>query len=280
MSWRLRVVHRSGYTYAAPVLSSYNEARVTPLTTPCQLVLEATVEVQPAAKPFRYWDYWGTAVHAFDLHSPHTELLVTGRSLVETQAAPVRASISWSELRTDTVTDHFAELLAPTVYVPCDDELVAAIAEEIAGAPTPMDAVDRAVAWVRGELVYEPGVTGVQTSALEALRGGRGVCQDFAHLTLAALRRAGIPARYASGYVHPVTDAVIGKKVVGESHAWVEVWTGDWWGVDPTNGVRAGERHVLVARGRDYADVPPLKGIYHGGASQALSVEVAVTRLA
>jgi transglutaminase-like putative cysteine protease len=280
MSWRLSVVHRSGYTYATPVQSSYNEARVTPLTTPTQLVLEATLEVQPPAKPFRYWDYWGTAVHAFDLHTPHTDLLVTGRSLVETQAAPRRPAISWSELRTSTVSDHFAELLAPTGYVPSDDALVAAVVDDIGFEATPMEAVDHAVAWVRDEMVYEPGVTGVHTSALEALKGGRGVCQDFAHLTLAVLRRAGIPARYASGYVHPVVDAAIGEKVVGESHAWVEVWTGDWWGVDPTNGVSAGERHVLVARGRDYADVPPLKGIYHGGASHALHVEVAVTRLA
>ena len=94
------------------------------------------------------------------------------------------------------------------------------------------------------------------------------------------LRSIGIPARYVSGYLHPNAEAEIGRTVAGESHAWVEWWDGDWIGYDPTNGKPVGEQHVLVARGRDYDDVAPLKGIYSGPRSAELGVRVEVTRLA
>jgi transglutaminase-like putative cysteine protease len=94
------------------------------------------------------------------------------------------------------------------------------------------------------------------------------------------LRAVGIPARYVSGYLHPVREAEVGESSAGQSHAWVEWWVGEWAGFDPTNGLPAGEHHVVVARGRDYADVAPLKGIYHGPANTLLGVEVEVTRLA
>jgi transglutaminase-like putative cysteine protease len=137
-----------------------------------------------------------------------------------------------------------------------------------------------AVAWVRDQLTYVPGTTGVHTSAIEAWNGGEGVCQDFAHLTLALVRAMGVPARYCSGYMHPNGDADIGATVEGESHAWLEVWTGDWEALDPTAGRRIDTHHVLVARGRDYADVPPVKGIFQGGPTTSLEVGVSLTRLA
>jgi transglutaminase-like putative cysteine protease len=90
----------------------------------------------------------------------------------------------------------------------------------------------------------------------------------------------GIPARYVSGYLYPAIDSAVGVEVAGESHAWLEAWVGDWVAFDPTNGSAVGERHVVVARGRDYADVPPLKGVYHGAPSEFLAVSVGLTRLA
>jgi transglutaminase-like putative cysteine protease len=127
---------------------------------------------------------------------------------------------------------------------------------------------------------YEKGSTTVTTTAPEALRAGSGVCQDFAHLGLALVRSLGVPARYTSGYLHPSDDAVIGEKTAGESHAWIEAWLGEWTPFDPTSGEAVGPRHVVVAHGRDYGDVPPLKGVYHGGAADALDVSVELTRLA
>ena len=280
MTWRLSIRHRSGYRYRSEVTSSYNEARISPLTTPDQLVISATVEVSPHAHVLRYWDYWATVVHAFDIHEPHTELVVEGRSLVQTERPPTDPpSVEWAALRDEALIDDFTELLSPTAYVHADDE-IRDVAADLASLTSPRDAVDGAIAWVASTLRYEPGATGVHTSAVEARRGGRGVCQDYAHLTLAVLREAGIPARYASGYLYPSADGRIGDEVTGESHAWIEAWTGDWWGLDPTSGEPIGERHVLVARGRDYADVPPLKGIYHGGPSESLGVTVALNRVA
>jgi len=281
MSWRLRVEHDSLYRYRNPVLSSFNEARMTPLTTPFQLVLDARLEVYPTAPLQAYVDYWGTIVYAFDLHLPHDSLRVLAHSAVETSPAPSPAvGPGWSALASARLRDRFAEYLAPSARVPADQRL-AQVAEAIKGEHAdPTQAVEQAVAWVGGQLRYTHGSTGVHTSAIEAWEGGEGVCQDFAHLALAVVRAMGIPGRYCSGYVHPQADAELGTPVSGESHAWIEVWNGEWCAWDPTSGERVGERHVLVARGRDYTDVTPIKGVFHGGPTEALEVTVTLTRLA
>ncbi len=279
MSWRVAIRHRTAYLYAGDVRSSYNEARVTPLTTHRQLVVEADVRVNPPTPTFRYWDYWGTMVDVFDVHEPHTELSVTGSSVVETSGPHPAGEMGWDDLAADEVCDRMSELLAPTELVPQVDELTA-VGESLRAAASPAQACDEAVAWVRERIRYEKGRTDVSTTVAEALRVGTGVCQDFTHLALALLRAAGIPARYVSGYIFPSRQADVGMDVAGQSHAWVEAWTGDWYAIDPTHDIPVGERHVIVARGRDYGDVPPLRGIYHGGPAEALVVTVELTRLA
>jgi transglutaminase-like putative cysteine protease len=144
----------------------------------------------------------------------------------------------------------------------------------------PVEAALAACRWVHDKLGYQPGTTGVHTSAVEALEAGVGVCQDYAHLTLALLRQMGIPSRYVSGYLLPNKEIEVRQTVLGQSHAWIEAWTGSWWGYDPTNDIEIGNRHVWVASGRDYADVAPLKGIYTGGDAETLEVNVDMTRLA
>jgi transglutaminase-like putative cysteine protease len=114
----------------------------------------------------------------------------------------------------------------------------------------------------------------VRTSSAEARAAGNGVCQDFAHVTLALLRAAGLPARYVSGYLHPALEAEVGETTAGESHGWVGFWPGDWLAVDPTSLAEVSTRHVLLARGHDYADVRPLSGIYSGPAAEHLGVTV------
>jgi transglutaminase-like putative cysteine protease len=138
----------------------------------------------------------------------------------------------------------------------------------------------RVAEWVHQEMTYLVGTTSVRTSAVQAFAEKQGVCQDYAHLTLVLLRSMGIPSRYVSGYLHPNPDAEINATVAGQSHAWIEAWTGQWWGYDPTNNIAINEQHVSVGVGRDYADVPPLKGIFSGGGSTDLDVVVEITRLA
>lgn len=279
MTWRLRIRHVTTFHYEVPVVASYNEARLTPITSARQTTMEAAVEVRPAARLLHYWDYWGTLVHAFDLHQPHGELVVRADAVVETTGAPARAGeASWAELGSEAVADRFHEYLAPSVYVAAEP-FVEVAADLRAAAPTPAQAASAAAAWTHGQLTYEPGATHVATSAAEVWSHRRGVCQDFAHVSLAVLRAMRIPARYVSGYLHPDGEGPLGTTAVGESHAWVEAWTGEWSPVDPTNLVPVAERHVVVARGRDYRDVPPIKGVYSGRGGSSTEVSVEITRL-
>ena len=278
--WRMRVVHATGYAYKSPVTASFNEARLTPRSDSRQNVILNRVETAPATRSYRYVDYWGTAVTSFDLHAPHTELEVTSSSVVETEVGErPEETPTWEEMRTDAVIDRFDELLSPTEYTPASKR-IHRVGQRIAKEYEPQDAVVAAANWVHSELDYVPGTTGVHSSGLDALREGKGVCQDFAHLTLILLRSMGIPGRYVSGYLHPKRKAVIGNTIDGQSHAWVQAWTGGWGNYDPTNDTDINEQYITVGVGRDYADVTPLKGIYSGEGSTDLAVVVEITRLA
>jgi transglutaminase-like putative cysteine protease len=278
--WRLRVVHTTGYAYQSPVTASYNEARLTPRSNTRQNVILNRVETIPATRSYRYIDYWGTAVTAFDLHAPHTELTVSSSSVVETERPePPATQVTWTDLQSVAVIDRFDEVLRPTEYTPVS-ERVAAVGRRITKNHEPREAVVAAARWARGELDYIPGTTGVHSSGLDALEQGKGVCQDFAHLSLMVLRSMGIPARYVSGYLHPKRHAVVGKTVDGRSHAWIQAWTGGWWNYDPTNNTDITEQYISVGVGRDYSDVSPLKGVYSGEGATDLDVVVEVTRLA
>jgi transglutaminase-like putative cysteine protease len=278
--WRLRVVHTTGYAYQSPVTASYNEARLTPRSDARQNVILNRVETIPATRSYRYVDYWGTAVTAFDLHAPHTDLTVTSSSVVETERSesPV-TEIGWGELQSEAVIDRYDELLRPTAHTPTSRR-IASVARKIAKNSDPAEAVVAVGKWVRGELDYLPGTTGVHSSGLDALNEGKGVCQDFVHLSLIVLRAMGIPGLYVSGYLHPKQSAVVGDTVDGRSHAWIQAWTGGWWQYDPTNDTEITEQYVSVGAGRDYTDVSPLKGIYSGKGATDLDVIVEMTRLA
>lgn len=279
MTWRMAVTHRTGYHYSVPVRASYNEARMTPVDSGGQHTLQSRLDVLPAARPLRYVDYWGTVVHAFDVQTSHLELVVTATSVVETSAAPESdgGQVSWADLSAPPLRDRFTELLAPSHYVVLEPEL-AAVAGELS-AVGPVEAGRQAAQWVHDQLGYQRGATEVGTTSAQARAIGLGVCQDYTHLALALLRQSGLPARYVSGYLHPSTVPEVGEPVTGESHAWVEYWAGGWHAVDPTSLVDVRDRHVVVARGRDYGDVRPLSGVYHGAPAQALGVTVQLTRL-
>ncbi len=254
---------------------------MTPLSTDGQLLLSHSLEVHPTANIQTYSDYWSAHVEAFDVHVPHRVLEVIAISTVDTPPmAEYTAGTSWIDVLSPAVQDRFSEFLEWTVDV--DDAFAdpnrAPIAETMIQAHTPEDAARIAVAAVRNRITYTSGITDVSTTASEAWESQHGVCQDFTHAALSLLRAARIPARYVSGYLHTEEQAS-GLTVVGESHAWVEYWDGHWRPVDPTNDRSVGAAHVIVARGRDYADVPPLKGIYAGGHSEVLGVSVEITQL-
>jgi transglutaminase-like putative cysteine protease len=168
------------------------------------------------------------------------------------------------------------DYLSPTGYAPFAErvsDFTARHGGNGAGAPRARELMEA----VRGELAYEPGATDVQTRADEVLALGRGVCQDFAHVLLAGCRISGIPARYVSGYLY---DPTLGGGNAA-SHAWVDVYDEErgWIALDPTHGREQTDAYVRVAVGRDYADVPPTRGVFKGGATETLEVLVSLKAL-
>jgi transglutaminase-like putative cysteine protease len=216
-----------------------------------------------------------------DISEPHESLAIRTQATVETgQALGDRPPmLPWPQLRAQAASGRLLEFLLTTPLTTVTPAVAATVLDAVHDAD-PEQAAEEIAARVRSQVRYMAGATGVRTDAQEAWDQGQGVCQDIAHVTVALLRAAGLPARYVSGYLHADPAAEPGQTAVGESHAWVEYWAGSWRACDPTSGAPVRERHVVVARGRDYADIPPLKGIYHGAPTSALDVTVEVTRLA
>lgn len=278
---RLRITHKTGFHYGGEVTASYNEARMLPTSGDGQLVLYSNLEILPISAHHSYVDYWGSRVSSFEILTPHKDLSLTATSLVEVRPRDhLEHSLGWAELAEAAERAiEYVEQRKQTRRTEPPAEVVA-LAREIADGTGDPCAAALAICVKIGESVeYMQGVTGVHTTATEAWAHRKGVCQDIAHLTLGALRAVGIPARYVSGYLHPNPNAAIGETVAGESHAWVEWFCGDEWrGFDPTNQIDIGDRHVTIGRGRDYNDVPPLRGVYAGPFKSTLFVKVEITR--
>jgi transglutaminase-like putative cysteine protease len=276
---RLSIRHITGFIYDGFAESSYNEARMTPLSSPRQDVIESSLLTSPNATQLTYRDYFGAAVTAFDLHDRHNQLEVRAEALVDVIQRPrERATLGIKDLEQPRILDAFSEYLARTSRTELPEKL-----HKDLYAKMKSDDVDELVTLVSSvvneQVAYVAGSTHVTTTAYESWMQRTGVCQDLSHLMIAFLRGQGVPSRYVSGYLHPNPEAGIGDTVVGQSHAWIEYFAGSWVGFDPTNGNDIGLHHVVVAKGRDYGDVPPLKGIYHGAPSRALGVTVEITKL-
>ncbi|MEU4509711.1 transglutaminase family protein [Nonomuraea wenchangensis] len=267
MGWRLKVSHVTRVEYDGEAHSSYTEVRM----TPAHNVLSSRVTVTPYAPVFTYEDYWGTKVTSFDVMEPHTSLTVEAVSRVETGGPPRRVAAGYDP--------SLKELLRATPMTAVGPEL-----EELARVQAlgrdPRETAGAICEMVTARVACLPGPGGVRTSAQKAWDLGKGDCQDLAHLTAGLLRAAGLPARYVSGYLHPRPAAEVGEPVDGQSHAWVEYWAGEWLPLDPAGRGHVGEAHVVVARGRDYSDVPPLKGVHRGPAGSRQEITVTLTRLA
>jgi transglutaminase-like putative cysteine protease len=278
---RLRIKHVTGFKYGGEVTASYNEARMLPTSGDGQLVLSSKLEILPISAHHTYVDYWGSRVSSFEILTPHEELALTATSLVEVRTREhADHEVGWDDLAAaaEKATEYVEQRKQTRLTSPPPE--VVALAKEIADAAADPCEAAMAISRKIGESVeYMQGVTGVHTTAKEAWEHRKGVCQDIAHLAIGALRSVGIPARYVSGYLHPKPDAAIGETVAGESHAWLEWFCGgDWRGFDPTNQIDIGDRHVTVGRGRDYNDVPPLRGVYAGPFKSKLFVKVEITR--
>jgi transglutaminase-like putative cysteine protease len=278
---RLRIKHLTGFHYGGDVTASYNEARMLPVSADGQLVLFSNLEILPISSHHNYVDYWGSRVSSFEILTPHNELSLTATSLVEVRPRPHNDEcLSWEDLAVEVETaTEYVEQLGQTRRTAPPVEVVDLAREIAKDAADTCHAALQICTAIGNAVEYMQGITGVHSTAAEAWAHRKGVCQDITHLALGALRSVGIPARYVSGYLHPKPQAAIGETVAGESHAWVEWFCGGQWrGFDPTNRIDIGDRHVLVGRGRDYNDVPPLRGVYAGPFGSTLFVRVEITR--
>jgi transglutaminase-like putative cysteine protease len=276
---RLRIRHTTQFHYEAEVIASYNEARMRPDMSDRQFLLSSQLVITPLSSQHQFTDYWGTRVTSVEILTPHSELSLVAESLVEiNERPPSDQTASWAEVeKAPANSAKLTELLTLTPLTKPPTEVAKGAAAIAKKHSHPDHAARDISAWVNDQIRYVPGVTHVHSSAAEAWKEKQGVCQDITHVTLGALRSVGIPARYVSGYLHPNGEASYGDTVRGESHAWVEWWAGRFIGFDPTNNTPAGERHVIVGRGRDYSDVPPLRGVYDGPPTSHHSVSVELT---
>jgi transglutaminase-like putative cysteine protease len=295
---KLEVTHETRYDYVPAVEIAQHMAYLQPLNASGQELLLHTLDISPLPAQMRQaQDVYGNTRCFFSLQTPHSQLLVKSHSVVQTVAEPLpESNISWEQTREMFRYQsgaHFnaaTEFAYPSPYVPRNAEFTAYARPSFTPGAKLLAAAQNLMQRIYADFTYESQSTQVSTPALEALAQRKGVCQDFAHIMIACLRALGLPARYVSGYLltQPAPGTV---KLRGSdaSHAWVSVYVPDfpeeqrWCDLDPTNNRCSwhspGEDYVTLATGRDFADVSPIRGVIHGGASHTLAVGVTVEPL-
>jgi transglutaminase-like putative cysteine protease len=281
----LEVRHVTQYHYDASVRESVMELWMQPQKSGSQRLVSFELEVEPPAQLFSYADNFGNAVYHFDVPQPHERLTIVARAAVETQQLDLPDALDrgeWDRLKSDFVRGECYDFLQPHGFAVQTPALQAFVEKHQINDLRhfdPLTAVRKLMALIYEAFDYETGVTTAESPIDHALEEGRGVCQDFSHIMIAICRAWEIPARYVSGYLF--TNRTEGDRSDPDAtHAWIEVFLPSlrWVGLDPTNNVMTGERHVAVAVGRDYADVPPSQGVYKGEAESQLAVGVSVRR--
>jgi len=284
---KLDIRYRCSFEYDELVRESQNELRVCPMSDQRQTVISYRVSSSPPARFFSFEDYWGTRVDAFGVREPHIAIEIVAEATVETYATPVFAASADVSALTDLdfLAEHI-EYLERTPHVDWNDDITAEAQRQLEqGAPDVVAVVLGIHRRASALLTYCPGTTYVGVPIASVLARGEGVCQDYAHLAVAMCRAAGIPARYVSGYLFTSDDSTgadtVGDVVTVQTHAWFEAAIPGvgWLALDPTNRQEVGLRHVKIGHGRDYGDVPPLRGVYTGPPHADLQVGVEMRRL-
>lgn len=286
MSVRCRVRHTTRYEYAYPVASGRHLAHLTPRTTAWQQLEHHELVIQPSATEVDEGaDYFGNPVRRWAIGLPHSEFEVRAESVVSLRSqlkdwadTPAWETSVLTEYRSRTEAAEVTEFTLPSPFVPLMPA-AAAYARPSFSAGRPLrDALLELSRRMRADFTFDAEATTIATPIAEVLKRRRGVCQDFAHCLLSALRTLGLAARYMSGYV---LDDAVEARGGGASHAWVAVYCpgNGWIGCDPTNGKLADLEFVTLGWGRDFGDVTPLRGIVLGHGDQELSVSVEFSRL-
>lgn len=273
--------HVTRFVYDEPIRESVMEARMQPRTDGLQRCIQFSFTTTPSSRVLMYQDHDGNMVHHFGIPGRHSRLTVTAESLVENGPAPLvpydLGDDSWERLDAITATGEFWEFLNPSPFTR-PTALVDAFAREVGleRGPDPLLALRRLTTEIFDRFEYSPQSTRVDSPIDDALETRRGVCQDFAHIMIALARPLGVPCRYVSGYL--LHQDRVDRSSEGATHAWTEALLPDigWVGFDPTNNRLVEDRHIRVAIGRDYADVPPTRGVFRGVSAVRSELAVAV----
>ncbi len=286
------VRHRTAYTYGATVPLSHHLLHLEPRSTTLQRVRAHSLAIEPLPSwGDRRADAFGNPSRAVTIAKEHRSLVIEGRSTVEvTPPSPIRPALTppWEQVAaacaeaSDPGALDAARFAFASPFAPTGDAVEAYARVSFAPGRPVLDAALDLNHRIFNEFVFDPTATSVATPVAEVLRLKRGVCQDFTHLMLAALRAIGLPARYVSGYL--LTRPPEGHERLhgaDASHAWVGLWLPGhgWSDLDPTNGLMPAEAHITLAWGRDYGDVSPIVGVVYGGGEQTLDVAVDVVPL-
>jgi transglutaminase-like putative cysteine protease len=276
------ILHKTRYRYSMPVRESVTEVRMRPRSEGLQRCLNFEVRTEPQARVNSYLDAYGNTVHHFDIPGPHQQLVITAEAVVvftEMPALPERLEAhAWAQV--DQTTDAYGawDFLLPSRFARPSALLLELEQElKLGRRDDPLSLLCELNRQISETFAYAPQTTDVDSPIDEALESRRGVCQDFSHIMITLVRRLGIPCRYVSGYLfHRREDH--DRSEEDATHAWIEALLPGlgWIGFDPTNNLLAGSRHIRTAIGRDYADVPPTRGVFRGQAESELDVGVKV----
>ncbi|GAC1367027.1 MAG: hypothetical protein NVSMB44_32100 [Ktedonobacteraceae bacterium] len=276
------VRHVTRFRYSSPITESMMEVRIQPRSEGIQRCLDFRLNTSPRSQILGYRDENGNRVHHFDVPNKHTHLTVTAETIVEVITPPVVPEAltpsTWQELDALTADDEYWDALQPSHFARPTELLYQLMRDlDIRRRDDPLSVVKGISTAIYNNFEYAKQNTRVDSPIDDALKIRRGVCQDFAHIMIALVRELRIPCRYVSGYLFQQSERG-DRSSVGATHAWVEALLPNvgWVGFDPTNNTIAGERHIRVAIGRDYADVPPTRGVFRGKSESELSVTVRV----
>ncbi len=289
---KFRVIHRTEYLYSDTATICHNVAHLSPRSDAAQFCSShyLSVDPQPSVIEERE-DHFGNRVFQFSIERPHREMAVTATSTIETgrTRTPGQPSVTrWANFE-ESLLRLPAEQQMPAREMMLDSPMIPRLAElatyarpSMEAFPLLAEAASDLMHRIFSDFTYDPSFTTLATPLGDVLLHKRGVCQDFAHLAIGCLRSQGLSARYVSGYLEtqppPGQEKLTGADA---SHAWISVFLPDsgWLDLDPTNNQIPDERYIVTGWGRDYADVPPLKGVIFGGGSHTLNVSVDVERL-
>jgi transglutaminase-like putative cysteine protease len=276
------VRHITRFKYEPAVRESVMEVRMQPRTDARQRCLSFSLDVTPRATMMMYRDFFGNAVHHFDIPGQHELIEVAAQAVVEVLpplALQASAVADWEELDARVALGDYWEMMLPSQYAKPTELLEKLRAHlDLRRRGNPLELLQELNTQMYDFFEYAPNTTKVDSPIDEALESRQGVCQDFAHIMIALVRQLKIPCRYVSGYLFHA-DSAKDRSPAGATHAWAEAYLGElgWVAFDPTNNLPGCERHIRVAIGRDYADVPPTRGVHKGEAGSELSVTVSVS---